>query len=201
MSVKLSFSTYSNLLCLLTLVSSATADDAMIERVPVVSKGWWLFKNYTATFPSQLVDSNFNKSVYIDKIETNDTLHISLSFIADTPIQFVDFDPIIEFSVVTKHGLVFRSNRRVFSHYFRMSKEGKSLWPRSDEWLCAFDLGVEYKNRAIPFSYDLPAKTNQIKCNLSIENPKQRIEVDIRCLSCSTNVPVTAVLEFTSSWK
>lgn len=199
--MKMILSTYANLFFLFVLVSSAAADDSTIEHVPIVSNGRWLLKNYMVSFPNQVIDDNLNKVFSIDRIKTNGTLHIALSFIADTEIQFVNFDPLIEFSVNTKEGEILRSNMRVFNHYFRMRKQGESLWPSDDEWLCAFDFGSEHQNKAIAFSVDSPAKTKRVKCSLIIENPKENIEVSIQCLSCNTNVPLTAAIEITSSWK
>jgi hypothetical protein len=201
MSMKMIFSRYANMFLLLAFVSSATADDAMLENVPVVSSGLWPFKNYVVTFPNLVFQDNLNRVFSIDAIKTNNTLHIALFLTADTKVQFVNFDPIMEFAVTTKDGEIFRSNRRVFSHYFHMRREGRSLWPSSDEWLCAFEWGSENSNRAIPFSESLPAVSKQIKCDLMIENPRESIKVSVKCLNCNADIPINAAIEVTSSWK
>lgn len=183
------------------LVSSTTVGDGIMEKVHVYSSGWWLLKNYVATIPNQLLDDSLDRVFSLDAIKTNNNLHIALSFISETEIQFVNTNPIIEFVVSTKEGEVFRANQNVFSHYFHMRKAGKALWPSNDEWLCDFDWGVEYTNRAIPFRDDLPKKAKRLSCNVSIENPKEELEIAIRCLNCNTDVPLTVGIEFTSSWK
>ncbi len=116
--MKMILSRYANLFLLFIVVCSAAPDDVMLEKVPVVSNGRWLFKNYAVTFPNLVVDDNLNRVFSIDAIKTNGTLHIALSFVADTEVQFINFDPIIEFAVSTKDGEVFRANMRIFSHYF-----------------------------------------------------------------------------------
>ncbi len=199
--MKMTLCRYANIFLVLTVVCSVAADDAMLEKVPIVSNGTWPFKNYVVTFPILVAGDNLNRVFSIDAINSNNTLHIALSLIADKEVQFVNFDPIIEFALATKDGEFFRSNRRVFSHYFHMRKEGRSLWPSSDEWLCAFEWGSEDLNKAIPYSDNLPASTKKIECNLMIENPKENIELGVNCLNCNTDVPLTLAIEITSSWK
>lgn len=45
----------------------------MIEEVPIVSNGLWLFRNHTVTFPSQSVDESLNKIFSVNAIKSNET--------------------------------------------------------------------------------------------------------------------------------